>query len=757
VPLQENPYIPSSLQPLVAEMWQGMRTDTNRVGVPENYDFWYDGFFPYAPRRLRAMPDLGTTIYHTVSPTIVFYKFVNLGSQSLAIIVMSDGSILQLNMTTYAVTTILPAGTILVPTQLTTDINQWGATYVLIVSAQPNGYWVWDGALVYDGGTLGPIITLTSTGSGYTSDPLIVATGGHGSGAVFSAAISGGHVTRVSLVNPGSGYSVGDSIALSFLGGLTAGSGASINALMGTVTGGTGGLVVVSNSSIGSNRWTVTAAITAGGSNYSQFAHVVTTQGSANPYPGIALNPTGSFTGGALVAFVPSSPGHLTGGLYTTSVKPSVSVVDKGYFYVAGTSIIAAGSGYSDFPVITAVVAASASMIATPIFTPGVSGAGRSITSVTIVSGGVFGSATAPTLVITDMAAAASATAQLMPFGIQGNAVETYSGQVWVADGANRYTSAPGSVIDFATSDGGLSVQDNDSFLKVGYTRFIQMNGFLWMVADCSVNYIGNVTTMGSPPVTSYSKQNADPEVGTIWPNTVIPWGNQLLLANSWGVFLGLGSRMQKISDELDGVYGTVPSPAITPSVAKMTLFNRKIVFLLLPIIDSVSGSQQNKLLIWDGKKWWSPVQSKALTYIATQEINSVLTAFGTDGNDIYPLFTTPSSAFTKTLQTRLWDAPGSYLVTKAAGRLFGVARYNSTVTPNLIVRIDNEATDTGSTMATTSTYTITGPTVTGNFVIPPLAIGQTGVFTGLTLQTTAADVEIVSLVIGDEIVGYRG
>jgi hypothetical protein len=46
---------------------------------------------------------------------------------------------------------------------------------------------------------------------------------------------------------------------------------------------------------------------------------------------------------------------------------------------------------------------------------------------------------------------------------------------------------------------------------------------------------------------------------------------------------------------------------------------------------------------------------------------------------------------------------------------------------------------------------------VTGNFVIPPQAIGQTGVFTGLTLQTTAADVEIVSLAIGDEIVGYRG
>jgi hypothetical protein len=88
---------------------------------------------------------------------------------------------------------------------------------------------------------------------------------------------------------------------------------------------------------------------------------------------------------------------------------------------------------------------------------------------------------------------------------------------------------------------------------------------------------------------------------------------------------------------------------------------------------------------------------------------------------------------------------------------LFGVARYNSTVAPNLIIRVDNEATDMGSSMSTLSTYTITGPTGTGNFVLPPQAVGQTGMFTGLTLQTTAADVEIVSLALYDEIVGYEG
>jgi hypothetical protein len=750
MPLESNPYLPSSLQPLVAEMWQGIRTDSNRVGVPENYDFWYDGFFPYAPRRLRAMPDLGASVYHTINPTIVFYRFVNLANQSLCIIVRSDGSVIQLNMTTLAVTTILTAGTILLPAQIVVDINQWGATYVLIVANQTNGYWVWDGNILYSAGSLGPIVTLLSTGSGYTSAPLVTATGGHGSGALFSAALnSTGGVQSVVVTNPGSGYQAGDTVSLVFSGGLTSGTGATVLPSMGHETGGSGGSIVITMTPVGGfGGYIAHGTVSAGGSGYSQFTKVAVSGGS--PQPGKALVLTPHISGGALVSVTNSN-----GGNYSSSVAPTAVVSDNGYYFVASTSVTSVGSAYSNFPVLTYTVAAAQTLVQSPVFTPVITNG--TFTSVGVLSGGIQQGSVAGTIVITDTALAATGSVTLMPLGIQGNAVETYSGQVWVASGANRYTSAPGSVTDFATSDGGLSVEDNDSFLKVGYTRLIQMNGFLWMVADCSINYIGNVTTAGSPPVTNYSKQNADPEVGTIWPNTVIPWGNQLLLANSWGVFLGLGSRMQKVSDELDGVYQTVLNPSITPSVAKMTLFGRKIVFLLLPIIDPVSGSQQNKLLIWDGKKWWSSTQSKTLTYIATQEINSVLTAYGTDGNDIYPLFTTPSAELTKTLQTRLWDAPGSYLVTKAAGRLFGVARYNSTVTPNLIIRLDNETTDTGSSMSTASTYTITGPTVTGNFVLPPQAVGQTGVFTGLTLQTTAADMEIVSLAIMDDIVGYRG
>ncbi len=53
--------------------------------------------------------------------------------------------------------------------------------------------------------------------------------------------------------------------------------------------------------------------------------------------------------------------------------------------------------------------------------------------------------------------------------------------------------------------------------------------------------------------------------------------------------------------------------------------------------------------------------------------------------------------------------------------------------------------------------FTIAGPGFTGYHVVPPTQVGQVGELTGMTLRTTASDMQIVSAALGEEIVGYRG
>ena len=226
----------------------------------------------------------------------------------------------------------------------------------------------------------------------------------------------------------------------------------------------------------------------------------------------------------------------------------------------------------------------------------------------------------------------------------------------------------------------------------------------------------------------------------------------------------------------------TIPFPIsviLTPSAGKAILFGKKCWILLLPIIDPVKGQQVNKLFIWNGTKlWWASEQDVPLTYIQYQEINSVLTCYGTNALSVYQLFAQPSINFTKTAQTRLWDKPGGYQFTKFVTRLWGIVKYYIPLSPTINISIDNELNSVSSGVTVVpnasmwltvgglvSTWKTAGNLVsiwlsgggTGYSVLAPDAVGQQGVLTGFTITTNVADMAIVSMMIQDTIAGNRG
>lgn len=590
-----HPYIPPGPpEPLLFEQFEGMNTSTTRPGVDDRQAYWLDGFMPIGPRYLRTLPDVGEPIEFTDTAPIAFFQFANIGATPYCLVVHTDGSLHAVNTETYTQTEIAVAGTIQSPARLSVGLSQYGSDYVLIVSDQTNGYFIWDGTVLFKAGSVGPEVTITNAGSGYTSAPTIGFTGGGGSGATAVATVSAGRITSITITNPGSGYTSAPTV---------------------TVTGG-------------------------GGS-------------------------------------------------------------------------------------------------------------------------------------------AGAATTTFIPTGIQGTAIETYAGRVWIIDGATLTFSAPGSVVDFTTASGGGNVTSSDSFLRVRYISLLQTNGFLYLIADSSVNYISGVQTSGSPPVTTYTNQNADPEVGTPWPSTVGTLGRNILFANAFGVHVSYGAAVTKISEALDGVYSTVPNfGGLIPSTAKAIIYGKKVWMLLLPIIDPVTGQQTNKLLMWNElrKIWWASEQRVTLTYIQSQEIDSVLTAWGSTGTAIYPLFQTPSDNFQKTAQSKLWDKPGGYMFTKGTNRIWGLFQYFETTAPNLTVYVDNEydsdsdentfvlsfTVEEWTTNGLPVQWTTGGQPVTwfasgsGYVVLEPTAVGQQGVLTGLTITTSASDMAIVSMMLKPEIVQTR-
>jgi len=576
-----TPYLPNAVPPLMMEQFQGVNTYTTRPGVDDKQCWWIDTFMPINERYLRTM--YGPELAVTFSVPISFFDFANIGATPYCIVIGTDGSIRAVNTNTLTVSVIASAGTIQNPSRLTCDISQYGSQYVLIVTTQTNGYFIWDGTTFYSPGGVGPVVTITNGGSGYVTPPTVHFSSGS---ATATATITNGTVTSIQITNSGSGY--------------------------------------------------VSA-------------------------------PTLSF-----------SPASTT-----------------------------------------------------------------------------------------------AATVKLVPTAINGTGIETYQGRVWIINGPALTFSAPGSITDFSTGSAGGSVTSTDSFLRVSYINLVQTNGFLYLIADSSVSYISGVQVTGSPPVTVFTLLNADPEVGTPWPSTVTTFGRSVIFANSFGAHINYGAAVTKVSDPLNGVYNTVPNFAgLVPSSAKSIIFGIKVWMLLLPIVDPFTSQQTNKLLVWDGKKWWAATQGVNLIYIQHQEINSVLTAWGSDGSHLYQLFQTPSTSLTKVVQSRLWDKPIGYQMVKTIGRLYGITQFFSWTNPNLTVDIDNELGSSTNVVPITPTQVVVVnasgtviptqnashaivlvfSTSSGLVMIAPFAVGQNGHLVGMTATTTSPDMAIISLMIQPEI-----
>ena len=751
--VQGSPYAVSPFEPLKFEIFEGVNTVTTRPGVDDKQAFWLDGFMPLAPRNLRTLPDIGSTFFtRSDSNTIVFFDFYVLNGVSYMVVFQSDGSATQVNMSSLATTTILPATTIAGPSITTIGTTQWNQQFLIICAAQTNGYWVWDGMVLYQAGTLSPQIVITNAGQGYSSPPAVFPVNGSGSLTSLVGIISGGFVTGVSFISPGTGFVASDhTVSFTFVGGNPTGSLGTISvslASVATVSGsgatfGTPSMVFVGN---GLSEVVAVPVVTPG-SNYSNLTQIAATGGVY--YPGNPAVLTPAISNGSIASVIINS-----GGLYYATYPPTGAVAtdpNSSSFTIASVSIIAVGANYSP----NAVAVLSGGSSPTRQGQLGLHIVNGSINSVAIVDRGLYGGSIAPTVSIVDTAIAAQGYAVVMPFGIQGTSVETYQGYVWLVQGAVLYNSAPGSVSDFASTNGGGNKTSASSKLRIGYTRLIAANGFLYTIADSSIDIVSGVQTSGTVATTTYSWLNADPEVGSPYPQSVMTWGRGLFLANAYGVHVMYGSEAQKISEPLDGVYNTVAGFGnVQLSSAEHLVYGRKIAINLVPIVDPVKNTQVNKLLCFDGKRWFASEQSKNISYVKHREFNSTITCFGTDGTTVFPVFNTPSAGFTKTAQTKLWDAPGGYQYDKIASRFWSIWDYNSSVTTSFTLTVD--ALDNRNS-TTQQGYTVSGPSVTGLFRNPAQAIGQQGPLMGFTLKTNCADAQLISAMIQPEEGEYAG
>jgi hypothetical protein len=705
----------------------GMNVQSSPVALADNEFLYVENFVRLGDGNMRTVWDKGAAIFTAPSNlTIVWSIFFNIGTSYYCAVFLSDGSAIQVDMVTLAQTVMGAARTFYTNTGQLPYARQWGTQYLIISNRNtPNDYWIWDGAILYKAGTVAPGgVNILSGGYGYISTPAITVYGGHGSGLALSAVVSGGSIAELNIVNPGSGYQVGDQVRLGFSGGgsdtsaiLTAflnpsgvggavvtapGSGYTIASALFTGGGGTGAAATVTISTgvsqvnmlaNGSGYSTATVTFSGGGgTGAAGTAHIVggaiasiivTSSGSnytSAPTVIITGNGSGAFAT-ALIANGVVSAIQITasGANYTSAPTLTITGTGSGALGVvelypspvASVSVTVAGSGFRAVPLLTIVGGGGSGATATAALS------GSTIASITVTAGGQYYTDAPTVLVSPGQNNSAYATVTLMPYGVSGSVLETYLSRVWIFNpaagptsilppGGNWQVSAPGSFTDFATSDGGVFAVNTDAFLDQQYTQVRQSSGYLYAIGNGSVSVISNVNTSGSPTSTTYNYQNVDPQAGCRWRDTLQDFSRSTIFANETGVYGLYGGAATKISAKLDQLFTNAVFPpaagAITPSSAVATIFSVKHYLMLMTIADPDTGALRNVMITWNEKDWVITSQTVSLQFIATKRNGSLFYAYGTDGSSIYPMFNAPSTTLQKRMDTKIYGADKMFM-----------------------------------------------------------------------------------------------
>lgn len=787
----------------------------SRSAIDDNELFYLENFIRIGKGKLRTLWDRGAPLYTvpgSTSATIVSFFWFAIGLNTYCAIFLSDGTAVQVDLTgkvtsissvpgTFYQTGSSPGGFApFLPANA-----QWGEQYLVISNNfASDNYWVWDGKVLYQAGTISPATTLTASGTGYSTLPTVTAFGGSGSGIVVVPSIENGSVTGLTVTNPGTGYLPGDIVQFQFSGGgtdsgailqavLTSGTVNAINVVNGgasytappsvTISGGGGsGATATANVSGGAVSG---VTMTSGGSGYTSTPAVIfsTTGAGAAATAAISGGGVSSITitsGGAnyLAAPTVTISGNGTGALAMATVNQghvtAVTVVTPGSGYTAATvafstngtnasavavlsagtvgsvTVVSGGSDYLSTPLLTFSGGGGTGAVGTVVLTSG------AISSVTLTSGG-SGYTSAPTILVsTGDNNAATAIADVMPFVLSGSCVETFQSRVWLANpygaapvinGGTILTSAAGSISDFASSDGGSSFQANEPFLRQQFYALKQAQGFLYTFSDSASDVISNVQTSGNPVNTTFNYQNVDPQEGTTWRDSAQYYGLSILYGNPTGIFGLYGGAVKdltraKLTTLFEDAIVPPTAGAVFPSAAIADLHTIKCYLLLLTISSPLTGQPRNVLIGYDEEDWFLASQSANLTYVGTQAFNSEYTAWGTDGTSLFPLFTTPSTKLTKLLSTKLYGADAFPIVKLADGMWFHAE--------------DKSATQTGVTFNVTVDSEYGSFSADGPVVFPgPIAATETpdvyGSFLGLSIATTSADFILRQMTLGYE------
>lgn len=625
---------------IVFENFEKMNTQSVRQALSEKELAWLENLQPIAGNNLTTVPAPLTAI-SSISETITAQYYANLGTVDYIISFTSVGSAWATNIATAVSTRFAGPNAFTNP-----DLTTWESQYVLI-NDPTAGYSAWNGSIFVRQGGVSPVITLTNGGSGYTSVPTVTISGGSGSGATAVATIGTPEVNAVNVIHGGSGYSATPpSVVFSGGGGTGAAATATVDqqGVTSTTVTQTGKILTSS----GNPAPTVTCSFSGGGGSGASGTVSIYLEFNTGSVSAYGVSSVNIISAGSGYSSPPTISFSISGG--STSITPT-AICTVGSGAVLSITVTSGGSGYTSAPTVT--LSGGSGSGATAAATVG----GSFVASITLTNpgGGYLASDTLTVGFSGGGGTGAAASAHVWPFVTAGTTLAVFGGRVWLGSGRIiQYTGTQG-FDDFNAANASALFTINDADLVHGVTALRNYNNYLFIMGDQSVKQIGSLSLNSAGNITLFTIITLSSDQGTIYPRSCGSYNRLFMFANSNGVYAVFGSAVQKISDDLDGIFKLIDFTQ-QPQAVIADINNIHNIAFLVRYKDPVQNITRSILLTFTGKKWFVVSQGNSLVTVATASTlaSGKILTFGSSGTDITQLLGNATIPVSFTVQTAL-------------------------------------------------------------------------------------------------------
>jgi len=319
-------------------------------------------------------------------------------------------------------------------------------------------------------------------------------------------------------------------------------------------------------------------------------------------------------------------------------------------------NVTAGGTGYSSPPSVTFSGGAGSGAAATAVV------AGGAVVAVNLTNPGTGYLATdTVTISFGGPGTGAAATVRVWP-QVKGTTITVFAGRVWWASGRILNFTGTAGFDDLNPANAAGSTTITDSDLSHSITGLRALNNFLYIFGDSSIKQIGSITIQSS--ITLFTILTLASDIGTSFLMTILSYNRLVLFANKNGAYGIFGATVQKISDDLDGIFQYIDFSQ--QMCAANNDFHTAIVgggpggsihcYMLLVRYNDPLTFPRSIMCVFQNNKWFIVSQGNNLVAI----VGGVLASstqwepFGSSGSDITHLLQDSTTAVPILLRTAL-------------------------------------------------------------------------------------------------------